>query len=93
MGFRDEKIKPLKDQLKDYNSVIAAFEHAVSLYRGSSEADYREAQNWALAISEFLEEHPDIYGQASEDPPTFRGFKEKLENILDVGRKFIPPLK
>jgi hypothetical protein len=91
MEFREKEIKPLKDQLKDYQSVLTAFEHAINLYRGSSEADHREAQNWAIAISEFLEENPNIYeGGSSKDPPAFRGMKGKLENILDVLRKFIP---
>ena len=64
---------------------------ALSLKSGSSNPD-AEVEEWAIALAEYLEENPKEW-EGSNDPPgfPFKSFKDKLENILDVLRKFVPP--
>lgn len=54
-----------------------------------------EAEQIAAAMASFFEEHSNLWeassqNPASDPPSSFKSWKDKLENILDVLRKFVP---
>ena len=88
------KIDKFKAQIKE--DLKARFLYALSLYRDGRGQD---AEDWAIALAEYFSE-PEGKGQwettvsdasiaSRADPFSFKDLKDKLENILDVLRKFM----
>ena len=89
-----DKINQLKARVKE--APKACFLYALSLYRDGKK---QEAEDWAIALAEYFSEPEgkeqwevtisDASIASRADHPSFKDFNDKLENILDVLRKFM----